>query len=67
MYWGLRPGGAFSNQVGTRLYSGRNLNSDRIVSMKKLIGNKSEDKSPTVPIWSVGPGDYGALSKEKIA
>ena len=69
MYWGLRPGGAFSNQVGKKLCGGRNLNSDRIgvMSVKTTNWGQNWGQIPTVPLWSVGPGDYGALSKEKIA
>ena len=63
MYWGLRPGGAFSNQVGTRvrLCGGRNLNSDRIgvISVKKLIGDKTGDKSPLSQYGPLGLGTMG--------
>ena len=61
MYWGLRPGGAFSSQVGTRLCGGRNLNSDRIgvISVKKLIGDKTGDKSPLSQYGPLGLGTMG--------
>ena len=61
MYWRLRSGGAFSNQVGTRLCCGRNLNSYRIgvMSVKKLIGDKSGDKSPLSQYDPLGLGTMG--------
>ena len=68
MYWGFRPGGAFSNQVGTRLCGGRNLNSDRIgvISVKKLIGDKTGDKSPLSQYGPLGLGTMGHYARRKL-